>query len=101
MRRLLAFIIRCLLRTRYRIEIRDSGVEQLPDRGVLILPNHPGEMDPVIVTSLLWDRYQPRPVVVEDFYHLGPLKPLMKLINAIPMPSMEGGRGSYKRWRII
>ena len=69
LRRFVAFVTRCLLWLRYDIDLR--GAEKLNNRaGVLILPNHPGELDPVIVVSHLWNPLQPHPVALEDFYFM-------------------------------
>lgn len=99
LRRFVAFATRCLLWLRYDIEIR--GAEKLQERsGVLILPNHPGELDPAIVLAHTWTRLQPHPVVVDDFYYMAGIRRLMQLVRAIPMPNTDGGMGSYKRVRV-
>ena len=64
----LYLIIKGLLSIRYRIRV--VGLEHLTpkslpkDSGILFLPNHPAELDPIIVTTLLWPRFHPRPLVV-------------------------------------
>jgi len=90
----------CLLRLRYRIHL--SGTENIPrnGKGVLFLPNHPAEMDPIIIGSILWKDYRPRPVVVEKFYHMPFVNRIMRIMKAIPMPDMETGTGVYKKRRI-
>ena len=98
-RKFAAFIMRALLWLRY--DIRITGTEHLKNKeGVLILPNHPGELDPAIVVSHLWNPLQPHAVAVEDFYYMPGLHYLMRLIRAIPMPNMWGGIGSYKKFRV-
>jgi long-chain-fatty-acid--[acyl-carrier-protein] ligase len=95
---IVAFAIRLILSLRYRVRV--EGLDRIDAKeGVLILPNHPGEMDPAIVISQLW-RFRPHPVVVEDFFYLGGLKLLMRVAGAIPMPNTATGLGSYKRLRI-
>ena len=92
---LLAFFVRCLLALRYRIKI--TGFDELPNRkGVLFLPNHPGEIDPVIVASLVYSRFPVRPLITEPMYNLPILNSVMKWINAIPVPDMEQGFSPYK-----
>ncbi len=92
---LLAFFVRCLLALRYRIKI--TGYDELPNReGVLFLPNHPGEIDPVIVASLVYSRFPVRPLITEPMYNLPILNSVMKWINAIPVPDMEQGFSPYK-----
>ena len=98
-RRFVALMARVLLWLRYDIELR--GGEKLNNRkGVLILPNHPGELDPTIVMSQLWNQLQPHPVVLEDFYYMPGVRRLMQLVRAIPMPNTDGGMGSYKLLRV-
>jgi long-chain-fatty-acid--[acyl-carrier-protein] ligase len=98
-RRFVAFVMRAALWLRYDIEIR--GLEKLRHRnGVLILPNHPGELDPAIVMSHLWNELQPRPMALEDFYYMPGVRRLMQLGRAIPMPNTDGGMGNYKRVRV-
>ncbi len=96
---LMALAARVVLWLRYNLKWR--GLKKLRARkGVLFLPNHPGELDPVFLATRLWGRYRPHPVVVEDFYHMGSLHWLMKSIRAIPMPNLDAGAGSYKRLRV-
>ena len=99
LRRFVAWLMRVLFWLRYDIELR--GGENLQNReGVLILPNHPGELDPTIVMSQLWNQLQPRPMAIEDFYYMLGVRRLMQLARAIPMPNTDGGMGSYKRVRV-
>jgi long-chain-fatty-acid--[acyl-carrier-protein] ligase len=84
---------------RYDITIR--GLQKVRGKkGVLILPNHPGEMDPAIISAHLWADFQPRPVVIEDFYYMPGIHWLLKQVGAIPMPNMETRVGTYKKMRI-
>lgn len=96
---MLSAILKTLLGLRYAVTI--DGLERIDHtRGVLILPNHPAEIDPVILTTYLWDLLHPRPVVIEGMYHLPFLNPVLKRIRAIPMADMEFDSGPYKRRRI-
>jgi len=96
---MLSLLVKSLLGLRYRITV--NGLDRINHkRGVLVLPNHPAEIDPVIVTTTLWDLLHPRPVVIEGMYNLPLLNPIMKRIRAIPMADMEFDSGPYKRRRI-
>lgn len=96
---MLSATIKYLLRLRYELQV--SGLDQLEGHeGVLVLPNHPAEIDPMIVSTLFWDSLRLRPVVVETMYNLPLLKPLMKFVHAIPMADMEFESGPFKRRRI-
>jgi len=92
---LLVWFVKFLLSLRYRIDVK--GLKELGScKGTLFLPNHPAEIDPVIVTCLLYPQYKVRPVVLESMYTLPVLHTIMKYIDSIPIPSMEEGVSSYK-----
>ncbi len=86
--------VRFLITLRYRIEV--SGLETLTsDRlkrpgGILFLPNHPAEIDPVILISQLGKRFYPRPLVTDRFYNQKGINFFMQLANALPLPSTDG-----------
>lgn len=86
-------VVRFLVFLRYRVTVK--GIENLnPSHfkrsgGILFLPNHPAEIDPVILESLLWGKFRPRPLVVEHFYTLKGFKIFMDLVKAMPMPTMD------------
>ncbi len=64
--RLLALIARLLLRLRYRIELKGlDAIEKRGRSGVVFLPNHPALIDPVILLSLLYPRFDIRTWAVE------------------------------------
>ena len=87
-------IAKALLSLRYRIRV--EGLEKIPSRGVLFLPNHPAEIDPVILTTILGPRFFPRSLVVEHFYYLYGFTWLMRWVCAFPIPSMSEKKS---RWR--
>lgn len=97
-------LVRFLIFLRYRIEVR--GLVGLKDRltldqfkrpgGILFLPNHPAEIDPVILEMILWHRFRPRPLVVEHFYSLKGFRFFMDLVGAMPLPSMDT---AVNKWR--
>ncbi len=92
-------LVKSLISLRYDVTV--TGLETITQRkGVLIIPNHPAEIDPVILSTFLWDLLKPQPVVLETMYELPLLKPLMRWVRAIPMPDMEFDSGPYKRRRI-
>jgi long-chain-fatty-acid--[acyl-carrier-protein] ligase len=82
---------RPLLWLRYRVEIEGpGGLERLRSlRGpVLVLPNHPGHIDPVLVMAQLGAEIPLRPLVVSFMYRPLFLLPLMKFINALEVPDL-------------
>jgi long-chain-fatty-acid--[acyl-carrier-protein] ligase len=74
---------------RYRVEVR--GLDQVRGlRGpVLILPNHPGMIDPVLVIGTLWPFLRPRPMVFEGNFGNRLLRLLMKIMNAVWVPDLD------------
>jgi len=102
--RVLSFVLSrffgLLLSLRYRVKV--IGLERIPQgkAGTLFLPNHPAEMDPIILGTRLWKSHRPRPVVLETFYHMPFANRIMKIMRAFPMPDMATGTGVYKKRRI-
>ncbi len=85
---LLWALARLVLRLRYRVRV--TGRDQISGRtGVLFLPNHPAYIDPPIVLSQVWSRFQPRPLLEEDQFRLPVLRRVPALLQAIPLPDME------------
>lgn len=58
-------------------------------KGLLFLPNHPAEIDPLILMLILWPRFQPHPIVIEHFYYQKMLRFLMDLVGSLPLPNLE------------
>ncbi len=86
-----SYVVRGILKFRYKVRV--EGLDQILALkkhcpGVLFLPNHPAEMDPVILMSLLGPAFWPRSVVVEHFYHLKGFKKILDLARVVPLPSM-------------
>src|SRR5271154_5281564 len=92
----LRYVARALVWLRYRVEV--EGLDRLRElRGpVLVLPNHPGYIDPVLVMTQLGGEIPLRPLVVSFMYRPIYLLPLMKFINALEVPDLvqhtQGGR---------
>ncbi len=86
-------LVRFLISLRYRLEV--IGLERInPERfqkrgGILFLPNHPAEIDPVILEMILWKKFKPRPLIVEHFYNLKGFRFFMDLVMALPFPTMD------------
>ena len=99
MKGLIALLFRLALKTRYRVRL-NSRLGNKKISSTIILPNHPAEIDPVIITSYLWHIASPRAVVLETVFKMPVLKSIFSYIGAIPMPDMEQGSGFYKRKRI-
>ncbi|MFI5334076.1 MAG: 1-acyl-sn-glycerol-3-phosphate acyltransferase [Chlamydiales bacterium] len=99
---LLSVFVRALLRLRYRLHI--VGLDELHKErkkgGILFLPNHPAEIDPVILMAFLWKDFHPRPLVVEHFYYLKWVHGLMRMVSALPLPTIDTIANSWKAKRV-
>jgi acyl-[acyl-carrier-protein]-phospholipid O-acyltransferase/long-chain-fatty-acid--[acyl-carrier-protein] ligase len=86
-----------LLKLRYRIVVR--GLETLAPkdaRGLLFLPNHPALIDPVILLSILHNRFKPFILADRDRLAAPLMETLARLFGAIPMPDLAR-HGNTKR----
>lgn len=57
--------------------------------GILFLPNHPAEIDPILLMAYLGPTFFPRPMVVEHFYRLKGFQWILDAIGVLPIPTME------------
>ena len=82
-------LIRFLTGFRYRVRV--EGLEKLRDlRGpTLVMPNHPGLIDPPLVLANVRIPGGVRPIVTTSMYRKPLLYPLMRLVNAIEVPDLE------------
>lgn len=100
LKRLIIQLLRIVISMRYSIHIKGlKEVEKELEKsssGALFLPNHPSEMDPVLVSLALGAHGQVRPLIVGDFYFSSFMK-LMKRLRAIPIPNFDDGDNSFKR----
>lgn len=100
---LLYVIVKGVVGIRYRIRVR--GIEKLSPKvlhkpgGILFLPNHPAEIDPLIIILALW-RFRPRPIVVEHFFYLAVAHYFMKVVKALPLPDLNGMANKWKQKKI-
>src|SRR6185437_11391440 len=82
-------ITRLFVSLRYRIRV--EGLNQI--RGlkgpVLVLPNHPGLVDPLLVLGAVWPSLRPRPMVYEGNFTNPFMYLLMKLLNAVRVPALD------------
>jgi long-chain-fatty-acid--[acyl-carrier-protein] ligase len=74
---------------RYRLHFH--GWEQVRglESPVLILPNHPGFIDPVLILNSFYRAFRPRPVLYESNFRNPVLHPLMALVRAVPIPDLD------------
>ena len=67
---LLAPVLRFLLSLRYRIKKKNLKNISSKEGGILFLPNHPAQVDPLMVIDILGPRFRSRPLVVDHYYYL-------------------------------
>ena len=81
-------IARWLLRLRYRVQV--IGLESLAELEgpTLVMPNHPGYIDPALVLSHVRLRRPIRPMVYADSYRNPVLYPMMRLVDALEVPDL-------------
>ncbi len=82
-------LARLLVPLRYRIRVH--GREKISGlKGpVLLVPNHPGYIDPVLILTTFYGTFRPRPVLYEENFRSLLLRPLVKLLDAVPIPDLE------------
>ncbi|MBW2187308.1 MAG: AMP-binding protein [Deltaproteobacteria bacterium] len=86
----IVFIVNCLLRLRYRIEIKGlDPIRKNGGDGILFLPNHPALIDPVIVNSVLQRSFQVRPLVTEGQVNHPILRYVMAKVRALIIPDLS------------
>jgi acyl-CoA synthetase (AMP-forming)/AMP-acid ligase II/acyl carrier protein len=81
-------LARWILRLRYRVRV--DGLEKLGGVSgpTLVMPNHPGYVDPLLVLSHLRLKRAIRPVVTQSIYRIPLLYPLMRLVQALEVPDL-------------
>ena len=86
-------IIRFILWTRYHVEYTGRELltpENLSKKGgILFLPNHTAEVDPLIVGIKLWKEFEFRPLIVEWIIKLPVIGGVMRLMRGVPIPDFE------------
>src|SRR5256714_10085961 len=83
--RALYFIGRALVRCFYRVHA--IGLENLPDGGFLLVPNHITWIDALVLQLAC-----PRPIryiIDQEFYHKPLLRPLLRTVGCIPIDSLK------------
>jgi long-chain-fatty-acid--[acyl-carrier-protein] ligase len=89
LRFLLCALARMVLSLRYRVRVHGLDQIRLLKGPVLILPNHPGLNDPLLVLATIWPSLKPRPMVYEGNFKNPFMYLLMKLLNAVRVPDLD------------
>ncbi|MGW8194874.1 MAG: AMP-binding protein, partial [Desulforhopalus sp.] len=99
--KLSAMLLRRLLALRYRIST--TGLEKITRenaKGILFLPNHPALIDPVIVMSLLYSRFAPRPLSEATQVDKPFIRSLIRPVRPILLPQV-GKNGLNNREQVL
>jgi len=96
-------ILRCFFRfaigLRYQVEVTGlTSIGKEEGKGILFLPNHPALIDPVIVMSVLYPGFQPRPLADADQANMAGNRWIMQQIRPITLPDLnKNGREGKDR----
>ena len=96
---------RCLLialSLRYRIKI--TGLKEIQDahpelKGALILPNHPAQVDPILINCITGKVFNAQTLMSESYFYVPVLKHFYRFMRLFPCPDFEKGGTSYKKYQ--
>ncbi len=88
-RYLVLVIMRLVIPLRYRVRVQGWDQIQGLKGPILLLPNHPGLIDPVIILATFYPNLRPRTVLYEGNFPglIGTF--LIKLMRAVPVPDLH------------
>ena len=90
-RRVLLFTGRWIFARRYRVEV-DGLADVGRDKTLLVLPNHPAMVDPMLVVAAFW-RTPLRPLCDESFFRAGIVAPaVLRTLGAVAVPDLRRHR---------
>jgi len=82
---------RWIFARRYRVEV-DGLKSVAQDKPLLVLPNHPAMVDPMLVGAEFW-KTPLRPLSDESFFHTGIVAPhVLKTLGAVAVPDLRKHR---------
>jgi long-chain-fatty-acid--[acyl-carrier-protein] ligase len=99
MKRLLNIFVMAMLWFRYRVTVVGLRDIQPDGRPIFFLPNHPALIDPVIVMTRLYQRFQPRPLADEAQVSRMVIRRIAGFMRTIIIPDLAGG-GRKNRDRV-
>ncbi|MBI9062665.1 MAG: AMP-binding protein [Marinilabiliaceae bacterium] len=88
-------VLRAILSLRYRVEVKGSEVLK-SDHPKLILPNHQGIIDPIILFSQLYKYTQAVPILTSSYYDLPIAKSIFSAWGAVRVSDLESGSRNVK-----
>ena len=104
--RLLVPLGRFFVSLRYDVDVQideqTRAALAADDRPVLILPNHPGYVDPILVLAKSPLKTLPRPLVFSGTYRHAFMYPFVRAVNAFEVPwSDKPNREVYKASQVV
>jgi len=95
---IIARLLRWVLSLRYCIEIKGlDQIDKVRNQGTIFLPNHPALIDPLILMSILYAKFQPRSLSDADQASKPVVRHVMKLIDPIIIPHAAKNGRRYKQ----
>jgi acyl-[acyl-carrier-protein]-phospholipid O-acyltransferase / long-chain-fatty-acid--[acyl-carrier-protein] ligase len=96
---ILQCVFRFVISLRYRVEVTGlTSINKEDGKGILFLPNHQALIDPVIVMSILYPDFQPRPLADADQANMEGNRWIMEQIRPITLPDLnKNGRDGKER----
>lgn len=91
---IIAACFRACIRLRYKVQMESVGLLDDP-RPKLFLPNHPALIDPIILCSFVYKHNNIAPAISAKYYRNKMFRPLLKIINAIPVADLSEGERDY------
>lgn len=98
--RVLCHFVKIVMALRYKVKVKGVEVLKEKKKSILFLPNHPAEIDPVLLTTELYRTHAVRPVVTSSFYHMKGIQWIMKAVRSFSMPDLEKGSDRYKQYKV-
>lgn len=100
MARLVRFVVyyvaKFVLGLRYRVKVEGLDELEPSPHGTLLIPNHPGLVDPPLVILTTWKKFQPRPTVSAHYSGSRLVGWFIGLANPIIVPKMEGSSANSR-----
>ncbi len=96
----ITFIIRVLIRFRYKVVVKGSEVFQ-NNSPALILPNHQALIDPVILLSHLYRYTTVTPVIAEKYFDIPISRTFFQYLGAIRVSDLQSGSRDTQVLKVI
>lgn len=96
--KVVAWCFRRILSLRYRVIIRgfDEVLKKRGDRGLIFLPNHTSNIDPILLLCWFWPFFQLRPLMVDFIAYFPVVGGLHPVLRSILVPDFETSVNQYK-----